>query len=147
MMAMNSKEAGPVPARAGDGEGDRRGAVISDAVPQEAIVHHDGPMGDAIPLPGKDGAGLQLDLAPVEGDELVHDGVACLLLAETIEELANGRIEIAGHIRLPPIAHDRCLQMLREMRQRGPVGPETTRLRSSTTEIETTVVSDNSIRN
>ena len=78
-------------------------------VPQEATVNHDGPLGDAVPFTGQDGAGLQLDLSPVEGDELGRDGFGCLLLDDTIKELANRRIEVARLICLSPIAYDGCL--------------------------------------
>ena len=71
-------------------------------------------------IPGQDGAGLQLDLSPVECDELGHDGVGRLYLADPIKELADRRIEVARLICLPPIAYNGWLQMLRKMRQRGP---------------------------
>ena len=52
-----------VPSGAGDGEGDGRQAVVLCPVPQEASVDNDGPMSDAVPFPGQDGASLQFDLS------------------------------------------------------------------------------------
>ena len=73
-------------------------------LPKEAIVNDDRPLGNAVPFTGQDGAGLQLDLSAVEGNELGHNGFGCLLLDDAIKQLANRRIKVARLICLPPIA-------------------------------------------
>ena len=51
------EKSGPVPARAGDGAGDRRQRLVSPALILEAVVEHGGGVLHALPLADQPGAG------------------------------------------------------------------------------------------
>ena len=80
------RRTGPVPAGAGDGEGDLRQARIGLAVPGKAIGQHRHPMHLAVPFAAQHGARPQVGGPPAQ----VHGALSCFLGRSRASRAAAG---------------------------------------------------------